>query len=179
MSSGGRSPLGIQLARAERYSIDSTGKRLRPIPPKDYGGVRVKETRRHALSGGVNSSQEEELVREGIRARIEASLTELEAQVLRLQGKLTIVDEDRRRVPAGDVAFYIRGGYTYVPGSDREEERDGLPTITTVEVVGEIEQQVESLNHAEVAERLQLSTRQVRRLIESANRKLRALGRVR
>lgn len=179
MSVGGRSPLGIQLDRAERYSIGSDGKRIKPISSKDFEGTRVKETRRHALSRGVDASQEEELVREGMRARIEASLEPDEIAVLRLQGKLTVLREVRLRIPAGDVEEYTarEGGFTFIPGSEQVEERPGLPPITTVEVVGKVEEQVEGLDRADVAERLGKTFDQVRRLISSANRKLRALER--
>lgn len=173
------SQLGAQLDRAERYSQDREGRRIQRADRHAIGYtiVPVRPTPPHALSKGIDAttSAEEHLLREGLRSRILESLTPLEAAVLRLQGKLAHQVEERLRIPAGHIAEYIRGGYTYVPGSERDESRQGLPPIATIEVVGRVEVQVEGLNYAAIAERLGVSVRQVHRAVYRANRKVRDL----
>ncbi len=84
-------------------------------------------------------------------------------------------ETNRIRVIAGELKNWTEQGYSLIPGSSRDEERAGLPTITTVEVEGE-DVCVLKLSHEEIAERMGKSVRQVRSLIESGNRKLRLRG---
>lgn len=174
-----RSPLGGQLSRAQFYGFDSTGKRIGAIDRSAVGYtlIPVRESPRHALSGGSDTSTEEEAYREGLRQRIAETLSPLEREILRLQRKLVAFVEERKRIPAGELAEWIRGGYTLIPGSEDTEERVNLPPITTVLVVGRVALQVEQLSHAEIAERLGIPVSRSRRLVWSANRKLKAMER--
>jgi hypothetical protein len=172
-----KSPTGALLERASILAVDSKGKRIPPLA-SGFEGIRCKETRPHALSNPESEgSREEQLEREGRRARRVEELTELERDVLRLQGKLQHRVEQRLRIAAGDLNHYLRDDYTLIPGSEQLEERAGLPPVSTVLVVGYELIQVEALNYDSVAERLGVTVRQVKRAVISAHRKMRSATR--
>ena len=168
-----KSPMGGMLARAAILSVDSKGKRIPPIPA-GFEGIKCKETRAHALSNPTaEETREEEMERAGRLARAQTDLSDLERGVLRLQGKLQQRVEERIRIPAGDLVHYLRDDYTLVPGSEEVVKRLGLPPVSTVEVVGYEVIQVEQLDYEDMAERLCVTVRQVRRAVVSAHKKLR------
>ncbi len=172
-----KSPTGALLERAAILAVDHTGKRIPPLP-SGFEGIRCKESPPHALSNpGAEGSREEQLEREGRRANRLAELTPLESDVLRLQGKLMHKVELRVRVPSGDQHEYERDGYSLIPGSDQIEQRPGLPDIETVVMVGHEVEQQEQLDCDQVAERLGVTARQVKRAVITAHRKMRAATR--
>ncbi len=168
-----KSPTGAMLERASILSCDSAGKPI-PAMAREFEGVRCNETRPHALSSpGAEGSREEQLERDGRRANRVAELTDLERDVLRLQGKLQHRVEQRIRIAAGDLLRYLQDDYTLIPGSEETEERRGLPSVCTLMVVGYEVIQVEQLDYDQVAERLGVTVRQVKRAVVSAHKKLR------
>ena len=172
-----KSPTGAQLERASIIAVDSSGKKV-PALPSGYEGIRCRETRPHALSTpAAAESREEQMERDGRAAKHLGTLTPLEHEVLRLQGKLTSREEIRRRIPAGALAEYQRNDFTLIPGTAELEQRAGLPPIETVEVVGYDVIQVDRLDYAAIAERLNLDERAVKSAVASARRKLRRAGR--
>ena len=172
-----RSSLGGQLGRAANLSIDSSGKRIPPIPP-GFDGIRCKETPPHALSSpDAEQSWEARAERDGRAANELARLTDLEREVLKLQGKLKHRIEERRTIAAGELSSWLRDGYTLIPGSETTVEREGQPSISCVDVVGSDVIEAGKLNYEDIAERLGITYRQVNSLVSSANRKLRAAHR--
>jgi hypothetical protein len=157
--------------RAWLYSGDSDGNLVETVDPLaiGYTVMPINPTPAHALSQPDDGGREEEQAREGRRYRIISTLTDLERNVLRLQGRLLDKTTDRRRVLVGDVPEWTRGGYTYLPGTE-EIDANGAHTV---EVFGHVVEQHEPLNHAQIAEELGVTERQVRRAVETANRKIR------
>lgn len=172
-----RSSLGGQLARAMFYSTEEFGRRKKQLerdPDLTWYVVPCKETARHALSGG-ETDQDSTTFKDGMRQKIAETLTQQEREVLHLQRKLLAFVEQRIRIPAGDLEHHIKTGATLIPASEEIEQRAGLPDITTVLIVERVQVQVDQLTQAEIAERLGITVRQCRRIVQSANRKLRRL----
>ncbi len=168
-----KSPTGAQLERASIIAVDSNGKKV-PALPTGYEGIRCRETRPHALSSPLaQESREEQLERAGRVANQLASLTKLENAVLKLQGKLQSKEEIRRRIYAGDLSDYLRDDYTLIPGSEEVHERNGLPPVTTVEVVGYDIIQIAALDYDEMAKRLNEPLWRIKRAVVTAHRKMR------
>lgn len=170
-----RSSSGAQLERASILSVDSKGKRILALPA-GYEGIRCNETRPHALSSPTaEESREERAERDGRAANQIASLSDLEREVLRLQGKLKYRVEQRITIAAGELKRWLDDGYTLIPGSD--SLREGKTPVTCVEVIGYEVIEVAALDYEHIAERLELTLRQVHRVVSSANKKLRAAHR--
>lgn len=134
-----------------------------------YTIMPVRPTRPHALSYPDDGGREEAAEREGRFHRIIATLTDMERTVLRLQGKIREKRLDVRRIPIGDLVEYTAAdAYTYHPGSDEIDGRG----IVTVLVSAWVVEQLEPLNHVEIAKQLGINVRMVRTIIERANRKM-------
>lgn len=165
------SPGGVIGYRRWLYSGDSKGNQF--VQPDrlqvGYTIMPVRPTGPHALSYPDDGGREEAAEREGRFNRIVATLTETERTVLRLQGKIREKRLDVRRIPIGDLVEYTSGdAYTYHPGSD---EIDGRGVVTVL-VSAWVVEQLEPLNHVEIAKQLGITERQVRTTVERANRKM-------
>lgn len=167
-------PSGRVLFRTWLYSSDRDNKDLRHSAG-DLGPmvIRVKETKSYTPRVDTASEATEERAdRERKYQDALASLTPLERDVLRHQGKLKQRQEVRITIAAGDLVEYQRNGYTLIPGSGHDVERAGLPTLSCVEVYGYEDIQVEPIDYDEIANLLDISVYQVHRAVKSANKKM-------
>jgi DNA-binding CsgD family transcriptional regulator len=167
-------PSGRVLFRTWLYSSDRDNKDLRHSSD-DLGPmvVRVKETRSYTPRVDLASeARAEKADRERRYQEALASLTPLERDVLRHQGKLKHRQEVRIVIAAGDLVEYQRNGYTLIPGSSRDVERSGLSPVTCVEVYGYEDIQVEPIDYHEIARLLEISVYQVHRAVKGANKKM-------
>jgi RNA polymerase sigma factor (sigma-70 family) len=157
-----KSSLGMQLRRAELYSISSDGK---PIKWRKRGNneVPIRETR--STPNSTHGFEDTEEI-----SRALATLTEEERRVIYLQEFEVGWREERWTVPAGDLEQWLRKGYVLVPGSEQTQQRAGLPPIQCLDVAGK---ERIAMTHEEIASCLGLSVRQVHRRVSSARRKLR------
>jgi hypothetical protein len=193
------SSTGAQLQRAEVYSRDSTGKKIKrerhhmDVPCIGCGTPRrscvgrccddcfhrhtlpAKETRSWAprpVEMSTRETMEERTVREGKIARFHAELKGDERTVLELQGKLSRHELVRREITAGEASHFLTHGYTLV--GRFTAERNGL-TLECCVVEGYEEIQAAPLNYAEIAERIGKSVAMVNKIVSKVNAKLAAL----
>ena len=167
-----RSPIGHQLDRLENLSHDSNGNKLPSA--EGFEGIRCKETRAYAPAvGSDRESIEERMEREGREANQLASLTPDERRVLEYQGKLEQRVEHRILVADGKLADYLRDGYTLDPLSERLVERQGMPAVVCVEVIGYERMQTEKMDYAAIASMMNIGKGRVHEIVREAHRKLR------
>lgn len=169
---------GTKFAAPEGYKWGSkfSAKADRDVlDPHDvgYSVMPIKETKPHALSQPASYEPIPDTA--WIRSVERQELTADEVAVLNLQAKFESFEEIRVTIASGSVVEYQRRGFTLIPGSAQLEQRAGLPDIETVQVYTRAFEQTESHSHQEIAEQLGLSVFQVRRLIQSANRKTRGM----
>lgn len=171
-----RDPSGRALYRTWLYSGNTDGADLRHSV-KHLGPYVIRVKDQSGWGSCSNDNKDDDPLRNDFLKTIQEDLTPFEQDVLHLQGKIEKRDEVKRLIAAGDVAEYLKNGYTLVPGSGRNVERPGLPDVHCVFVVGlETREVRHRMTHEEIAVELKTNIRRVRRAIGSANRKLAKSG---
>jgi hypothetical protein len=163
---------GDQLRRAELLATDSSGKRV-PRAERSANLIRCRETRTYVQVSYVSLREEQEDKR-AAQAALEWALEGLSADeyaVMKMRGKIVEYKEVEHEIPAGELHLWELELYTLVEGSRKLVERPGLPPIETV-MVEALEPISIQFSLLEVSLQLSISVRQVRRLIESGQRKL-------
>lgn len=149
------------------FHVDSRGRRIKPAPREmvGYTIVPVNPTPPHALSSpGQVSAREEDALEEGRYARLRAAakLSPLEDTVLELQERKHKVTRTRT-VAISELEELLDAGWVLV------SKRNGRAKVARDFVDAKH-------TYAEIAERLDLTERQVARVVSHARRKLRAVG---
>lgn len=149
------------ISRAELYSTDSNGKRIRKVEKATIGYtvMPVKETPRHALSNANTDTTEQQ--EDNVRLEREArdkfdKLSAQDLEILRLSLQREAIVERTMPFPAAQRPTREEGGWDFV----KYEGAGNRTAIMTKAFVGQLTQ-------TQIAERVGLSVYQVRRRLSA------------